>query len=290
MGSKCLKENHILTVNHRRWPNVGTAMPLLLGRHLVLSLMLLSTSASAATVAEQFPPPDGFVRATVDDTNSGSFGAYLQGLQLLPPGTPVRAFHGGTVAAPWARAVVDLDVGASDLQQCADSAIRLYAEYQRSRGTTQTLSFHATSGDPIPWSRYRGGERAVARGNKLVWQKSGDAVDGTGEEGRRWRSWLDAVFMYAGSMSLAKDTVPVTGEVRPGDLLVVGGSPGHVLVVLDTAAHRDEPGRVQWLLGQGFMPAQSFHVLGWYAPDDDGAINVPSWPKPFERGSRRRFR
>jgi hypothetical protein len=31
-------------------------------------------------------------------------------------------------------------------------------------------------------------------------------------------------------------------------------------------------------------------VLGWYAPDDDGAIRVPSWPKPFERGSRRRFR
>ena len=288
MGSKCLKENHILTVNRRRWPIVGTAMPLLPGRHLLL-LLLLSTSASAATVAAQFPPPDGFVRATVDD-KVGSFGAFLQGLPLLPPGTPVRAFHGGTVAAPWARAVVDLDVGASDLQQCADSAIRLYAEYQRSRGTTQTLSFHATSGDPIPWSRYRAGERAVARGNKLVWQTRGDAVDGAVDDARRWRSWLETVFMYAGSMSLAKDTVPVTGEVRPGDLLVVGGSPGHVLVVLDTAVHRDEPGRVQWLLGQGFMPAQSFHVLGWYAPDKDGAIRVPSWPKPFEPGSRRRFR
>jgi hypothetical protein len=100
------------------------------------------------------------------------------------------------------------------------------------------------------------------------------------------------VFMYAGSMSLVMDTIAVGGVVRSGDLLVVGGSPGHVLVVLDVAmaSGAKDDGNERWLLGQGFMPAQSFHVLGWYAPDAAGAVTVPSWPRPFERPSRRRFR
>jgi hypothetical protein len=265
---------------------------------LVVPVMLSSSAAWAgsATVGERFPPPPGFTRVATD---VGSFGRYLQSLSLLPPGSPVRAFHGGAVAAPWAEAVVDLDVGSRDLQQCADTAIRLYAEYQRARGATQTLSFHATSGDPLPWSRYRAGERAVATGRRLSWQRVGAVVGVVGVVGDDddideavWRSWLDAVFTYAGSMSLVMDTIAVGGAVRPGDLLVVGGSPGHVLVVLDvaTASGGTADGHERWLLGQGFMPAQSFHVLGWYAPDDAGAITVPSWPRPFERTSRRRFR
>ncbi len=253
----------------------------------MMSIVLSSSAAWADTVAERFPAPAGFTRVATD---VGSFGRYLQALPLLPPGSPVRAFHGGAVAAPWAEAVVALDVGSRDLQQCADSAIRLFAEYQRARGATQTLSFHATSGDPLPWSRYRAGERAVASGRRLTWQRVGAVVGD--DDDHVWRSWLDAVFTYAGSMSLVMDTIAVGGAVRPGDLLVVGGSPGHVLVVLDvaTTSGGTADGHERWLLGQGFMPAQSFHVLGWYAPDDAGAITVPSWPRPFERTSRRRFR
>ena len=280
-----------LSAHRRRWSAVGSEMRVQ-ALCWVSSVMMVVLSSSAAwagpvTVAERFPPPPGFTRVATD---ADSFGAYLQALPLLPPGSPVRAFHGGAVAAPWAEAVVDLDVGSRDLQQCADSAIRLYAEYQRARGATQTLSFHATSGDPLPWSRYRAGERAVTSGRHLTWQRVGAVVGD--DDDHVWRSWLDAVFMYAGSMSLVMDTIAVGGVVRPGDLLVVGGSPGHVLVVLDvaTASGAKADGHERWLLGQGFMPAQSFHVLGWYAPDDAGAITVPSWPRPFERPSRRRFR
>jgi hypothetical protein len=246
---------------------------------------LLSGVARADTVRERFPPPAGFIS---DVVVAGSFGAYLQALPLLPPGTPVRTFSGALAHAPWAQAVVDLSVGTRDLQQCADSAIRLRAEWLRASSSPSTTSprpvFHATSGDPIPWARYVAGERAFAQKNRLVWRSGARA----GDDDEVWAAWLETVFLYAGSLSLAKDTTPVTGSMQAGDLLVLGGSPGHVLVVLDVA--RDRDGREQWLLGQGFMPAQSFHVIGWYAPGDDGAVTVPSWKAPFPKSARRRFR
>jgi hypothetical protein len=235
-------------------------------------------------VRDRFAPPAGFTRDVVVE---GSFGAYLQALPLLPPGTPVRTFSGAQAHAPWAQAVVDVSVGARDLQQCADSAIRLRAEWLRASSSSSSPArpvFHATSGDPIPYARYVAGERAFAQKNRLGWRPGAPA----GDDDDVWAAWLETVFLYAGSLSLAKDTTPVTGPVQAGDLLVLGGSPGHVLVVLDVARATD--GRQQWLIGQGFMPAQSFHVIGWYAPGDDGALTVPSWKAPFPATARRRFR
>lgn len=249
------------------------------------AVALLAGVARADTVRERFPAPVGF---SSDVVVEGSFGAYLQALPLRPAGTPVLTFAGTPAHAPWAQAVVDLSVGARDLQQCADSAIRLRAEWLRSTTSTTTGParpvFHATSGDPIPYARYVAGERAFAQKNRLGWRSGARAAD----DDEVWAAWLETVFLYAGSLSLAKDTTPVTGPMQAGDILVLGGSPGHVLVVLDVARASD--GREQWLIGQGFMPAQSFHVIGWYAPDDDGALTVPSWKAPFPKTARRRFR
>ena len=248
--------------------------------------LLLFVVVATDTVSERFPAPAGTARVDVVD---GSFGAWLRALPLLPPGSPVLAFNGLAIAAPWARAVVDLDVGTKDLQQCADSAIRLYAEHRRAACKTAAcaadvdgLSFHATSGDLLPWKRYAAGERPSAVKNRIQWQKKAAPSSSSST----FRAWLDTVFMWAGSMSLAKDTVAVD-VAAPGDLLVIGGSPGHVLVILDVAVAKGA--RPRLLLGQGYMPAQSFHVLGWFGVDDDGSVLVPSWPAPFPKGGLRRF-
>lgn len=249
--------------------------------------LLVTRLLAADTVHERFPAPDGFVSVDVDALGvAGSFGAYLRALPLLPTGTPVTAFDGRVVDAPWARAVVDLDVGSKDLQQCADTAIRLWAEHRFASRTADSFVVHATSGDPLPWKRYAAGERPVVVKNKVTWQKK--AAPSSSHE--TFRRYLDDVFMWAGSRSLAKDTVAVD-MLQPGDLLVTGGSPGHVLVILDVATRAGSPAREQRLLiGQGFMPAQRFHVLGWFGVDDDGGVTVPSWPAPFPREARRRFK
>ena len=239
---------------------------------------------AADTVVERFPAPDGFVRV---DVAPRSFAAFLRALPLRPVGTPVRAWDGRVLAAPWARAVVDLDVGKGDLQQCADSAMRLYAEHRRARGDVADLVFHATSGDPLPWKRYAVGERPYVDGNHVRWRPPRGDRSEASPSSPAFRAWLDFVFTYAGSASLRLDTVAAKGPVQPGDLYVQPGFPGHVLVVVDVA--RDAQGAGLLLIGEGYMPAQDFHLLGWIAPGIDGAIVVDSWPKPFAATTRRRF-
>jgi hypothetical protein len=71
----------------------------------------------------------------------------------------------------------------------------------------------------------------------------------------------------------------------------MGGSPGHAVLILDIAESKD--GRRVALLGQGFMPAQDFHVLRapdgspWFSLDGDN-VETPFW-KPFGWKSLRRL-
>lgn len=247
-----------------------------------LVFVVVATAPAPSTdIATRVPPPSGY---TSVDVASDSFGAWLRQRPLRPAGTPVLRFDGQVQRAPWAVAVVDLPVSPRDLQQCADSALRLWAEWHKERNTADRLVIHATNGTPVPWARYRAGERVVPRGNGLVWVPVTSRTTASTE---LWSLFLDDAFQFAGSQSLAQDTVAVDA-VEPGDLLVLPGAPGHVLVIVDVARASD--GSERWLLGQGFMPAQSFHLLGWFAPDDDGAVSVPSWPRPFGRHTRRRFR
>lgn len=238
-------------------------------------------------LVDRFAPPPGFARVDVEE---GGFAAFLRTLPLEEPGAPVRAFDGRALATP-SLAVVRLDVGERDLQQCADSAIRLYAEWLYASGRAARARFHLTSGDVVAFSRHARGERFRAAGRGIAWRAGG----AKGADRRAFRAWLDDVFTYAGSLSLPRDTEPAPpSSVQGGDLFVLPGSPGHVLVVLDVA--KDAAGRSMLLLGEGFMPAQSFHVVptldggAWHALGEKDAVRVPTWPKPFPAESLRRFR
>jgi hypothetical protein len=220
-----------------------------------------------ATVASAFPVPEGAVRVPTDE-----FGAWLLDRPVRGPDVPVLT-HDGREVGHRAR-VVDLPVVPGDLQQCADSAIRLRAEWQREQG--QEPVFHATSGDPIPWARWAAGERPYEKDNRLAWRSGGP---------KDWDGYLSAVFMWAGTRSLAYDTVAAESP-RGGDLLVAPGSPGHAIVLLDVV----QKGEVTLVLvGEGYMPAQDFHVElgpidGWWAWD--AGVTLPHWDLPAE-GLRR---
>jgi len=238
---------------------------------------------------QRFEPPDGFTRV---DLRPGSFGAWLRRLPLSPVGTPVRSFRGGVILPPDhdnLAAVVALDVGTHDLQQCADSIIRLHGEWLSAQGR-RDASYRAASGVAMPFTRWARGERMVPEGLSFAWVQSARADDGHAS----YRRWLDAVFTYANTGSLARDADPVSpAELRPGDFVVQAGAPGHAVLVLDLARAPD--GRRALLLGQGFMPAQSFQVLRpspartWFVVDPDAqALDTPFWA-PFPWKALRRF-
>ncbi len=236
------------------------------------------------TVAERFSPPPNTERLPLPKTH---FGVWARTLPLQPGRGVVRLFD----RRPKARqdvhlAVLDIDVGERDLQQCADFAIRLWAEHARALGEDPCFRF--TSGHAAPYASHKLGLRPEVRGASVRFVPAAAPSD----DRRSFRRWLDLVFLYAGSRSVERDATPVpTSEVEPGDAFVQGGSPGHVVLVLDVAS--GDGGR--WmLLAQSFMPAQDPHVLrapdggAWFrAPGPTDGIATPEWR--FSPGSLRRL-
>lgn len=273
-------------MNTRPLRCVALALALLASAGVIASA---STQPARDTIAARIAPPPGHARVPAA---AGSFAAWLRALPLREAGTPVR-YHDGRVK-PFqgaVHAVVDIDTGSRDLQQCADAVIRLRAEYLWAGGCADDVAFDFTSGHPARWAAWRDGLRPVVSGQQVAWVRSGRADSSYAA----FRTYLDTVFMYAGSLSLERELAPVAeaATVRPGDVYIQGGSPGHAVLVVDVAA--DAAGRRVALLAQSFMPAQDIHVLAnparagspWFEVAADGALVTAEWT--FGAGALRRF-
>jgi hypothetical protein len=252
----------------------------------------LPSDAQVRSLSEAVAPPAGFERVALE---ASTFGAYLRGLPLRDASAAVRAYDGSLLhEAGDARvfAVAELDVSPLDVQQCADSVIRLHAEWRWSRGEKQRIGYHFLSGDFATYARYAAGERPQVDGNRVEWATSAAPSD----DRKTFRRYLDMVFNYASTISLAQRTAKIEkSDIVPGDFFVLPGGPGHAILILDVATALD--GRRVALLGQGFMPAQDFHVLRsgergvspWFSLDGE-SVDTPFWPVPFPWTSLRRFR
>lgn len=236
-----------------------------------------STEAAPHTVGS-IPPPSGFVR-----TETSGFGTYLRQLPLKPRESKVHLYD-GTVKY-WqggAYAVVDMEIGKSDLQQCADACIRLRAEYLWRSKKYSDIHFNFTSGFRADYSKWADGYRISVSGNKAEWYKAGDPDYGY----NAFRKYLDMVFSYAGTLSLSKELRTTTlADVRIGDVFIVGGSPGHAMIIVDLA--RDDSGRSAIMVAQSYMPAQDIHIVTnlndesvspWYVFDENTqTFRFPEW-------------
>jgi len=250
------------------------------------------TYSLANSIEARIAPPSGYARVQV---GKNSFGEWLRGLPLLPGRPDVLLYNGKKKRNQSAQyAVVDIDVGNRDLQQCADAVIRLRAEYLYSTGHADDVAFNFTSGDMAKFSDWSRGVRPVVNGNDVSWKKTG-RPDGSHKSFRRY---LDTVFMYAGSYSLSKELGKVAdiSEIRPGDVFIQGGFPGHAVTVADVAVDPDT-GKKAFILIQSYMPAQQMHVLvnpehgkmsPWYTEDFGLWLVTPEWT--FGRGDLMRFR
>jgi hypothetical protein len=206
----------------------------------------------------------------------------------------VRLFDGRLKLNQGAHAaVVEIDVGRRDLQQCADAVIRLRAEHLFGAGLLSQIRFRFTSGAEAVFSRWAAGERPVVEGRTVRWIQSArpDASHGS------LRLYLDKVFGYAGTYSLAKELVAVErgAGIEAGDVFIRGGFPGHAVLVVDVAEEA-RTGRRVFLIVQSYMPAQSIHLLKnptdatlspWYLRAEGSDLVTPEWT--FRPGELRRF-
>lgn len=250
----------------------------------------LDGRSAADSLAARFTLRQGFDRVSVAP---GSFADFLRHLPLKEKGTPLRVYSGKRVSsAAHAAAIIDLDVGTRDLQQCADTLIRLYAEYEFSAGRADTLTFNFTSGDPFSYRSYLGGLRPQVSGRDVTWGR----VPIVSHSRASFRQWLDIIFTYAGTASLARDLTPVDlADARIGDLFITPGFPGHTVMIADMALN-PETGAREILLIEGFTPAQDAHVLrnllipwrgSWFSLENGKNLRTPLWT--FSPNSLYRF-
>lgn len=230
------------------------------------------------TIAERFSPPTGYSRPDVSN-----FGNYLRTLPLHRHGYQVHLYNGEEKANQNVHAaVLKIDVGDKNLQQCADAVMRLRAEYLYKTGEFDKISFNFTNGFPASFAKWSSGNKIAVRENDVSWQPS----TGSNNSYNSFRQYLDMVFMYAGTLSLSRQMGKISfADMQPGDVLIQGGSPGHAVMVMDIAVN--EKGKKMFLLAQSYMPAQEIHILvnpdnaaisPWYSTAEiNSVIHTPEW-------------
>ena len=243
------------------------------------------------TIKERFQTPKGYTRIKPSDN---SFREYLQNLPLKKQGTKVLLFN-GKVKTPddVYDAVIDIDVGDKDLQQCADAVMRLRAEYLYTKGRYGDIHFNFTNGFNADYTKFAEGNRFKIKGNFVAWAKTANK-DYSYET---FKKYLEIVYNYAGSASLSKELKPVKNlsNLQIGDIFIQGGFPGHAVIVVDSAKSKVTDEKL-FLLAQSYMPAQDIQVLKnpereelspWYSNKNLETLVTPEWK--FKKTDLKRF-
>lgn len=228
------------------------------------------------TLKERILPPAGYTRIPAEE---GSFGEFVRNYPLLPDGSPVLLYDGGEKSNQSAKiAVFDMSViSSADLQQCADSVMRIYAEYFRSAGQPERIQFHFVDGFLFDYPTYRDGGRIKMKNDKASWKHTA----GYDDSDEAFENYLYLLFAYSSTLSMEDESSPVEADdIQIGDLFIKGGSPGHVMMIADVCENAD--GSKAFLLAQGYMPAQQFHLVKNPASEEDPWYYAEEITYPFQ--------
>ncbi|MCK4980801.1 MAG: hypothetical protein KAS62_10420, partial [Candidatus Delongbacteria bacterium] len=172
--------------------------------------------------------------------------------------------------------VVDMEISARDLQQCADAVMRLRGEYLFSQGKFNEIHFNFLSdGKPRYFNKYRENDLSY----------------------KTFRKYMDYIFAYANTASLREELITVKiDSMQIGDVFIQKGRPyGHAVIVVDMAVN-DSTRQKLYMLAQSYMPAQETQILinpndknisPWYELKA-GDIVTPEWE--FKSTDLRRFK
>lgn len=247
-------------------------------------------NADGKDIISRFNVPEGYKRI---ESDSNSFSYFLQHFPLKEHGAKVYYYNGEEKSNSGVyEAVLDIDVGEKDLQQCADAVMRLRAEYLFSTQQYNKIHFNFTNGFNAQYVRWAEGERIKVEGNNVSWYSSG----GKDYSKPVFAKYLEKVFTYAGTLSLSKELKSISiDKMQIGDVFIHGGSPGHAVIIVDMAENM-VTGKKICMIAQSYMPAQSIHILKnlndgsispWYDLSVAEKLFSPEWT--FEKTELKRF-
>lgn len=252
----------------------------------------LSEFSSEDALVNRVPAPTNYERTKI---TKNSFADWLRHLPLKPEGTKVMLHTGAMKYNQNVHfAVIDIDTGTRDLQQCADAVMRLKAEYHYGLQQFEQIHFNYTSGDKVSFEDWRYGKKPQVSGNRVTFSSRTNTSDNSYKNFKRY---MLAIFNYAGTYSLEKELQQVSiNNMQIGDIFIQGGFPGHAVIVVDMAVDA-VTGKKYFMLAQSYMPAQDMHILKnpinrnlspWYSTNFKGSLHTPEWT--FEQSDLHRFR
>ena len=232
------------------------------------------------TIKSRVQTPEGYSRV---DYAKGSFQEYLRNYKLKPFESKIINYDDSEYY--WQQGhigILDIPVPKNGLQQCADALIRIRSEYLWDTNRKDEIGFNFTSGHYCSWLKYAQGFRPKIKGNKVSFSKT--AAVNTSKV--NFYKYLNLIYMYSGTLSLSQELkkVTTTNDLKLGDMLILGGSPGHIVMLGDEAIN--EKGEKLFLLFQGNTPAQSVHLVKnledskrspWYNLKMDAVIPVSNF-------------
>ena len=233
--------------------------------NLALNKLEKRTNPIQIQIISDIPVPNGYERVEIKDL---SFAQYLRNLPLNTDDHTVYSYDGSIIMGKngYQYAVIDMDIGKRDLQQCADAVMRLRAEYLYHQKKYTEIHFNFLSdGKPRYYTNYAKQDRNYPK----------------------FRKYMDYIFAYANTGSLKKELKQVIQieDIQIGDIFIQTGVPfGHAVIVVDLA-EKKQTGEKIFMVAQSFMPAQSIHIMKnrnknlspWYSVNFGNSLTLPSW-------------
>ena len=238
-----------------------------------------ATQAKTESVAtkqqskERFPAPSGYRKVQV---KKGSFAEYLRNLPLKKPFSDLHYYNGSIKSNHYEGAVVDIDFGHNQAEQCADAVIFLRAQWLWKTKQYNKIHFNFDNGFRADYVKWAEGQRIHVNTRNWVctWRKDAkrDYSYAT------FRKYLSLVFVYAGTASLSRELKRIQPkDLTIGDVLINGGYPGHVVIIVDEIVNAK--GEKALLLAQGYTPAQEIEIFNNWFPisQSDKEVVTPGW-------------
>lgn len=241
------------------------------------------------TIIERHLTPKGYIRVGVD---KDSFGDFLRNQKLKTYGEKALYYDGREKTKGGVYdSVIDVEIGDRDLHQCADAVMLLRGEYLYSIGKYEDISFNFVSGFKAEYRKWMEGYRIKVDGNNVSYYKATEKSNSYED----FRKYMNMVMAYASTLSLEKELKPVDIEdIKIGDVFIIGGSPGHAVIVVDMAINDDN--EKIFILAQSYMPAQQTQILinpmdedisPWYSLKGKEKLSTPEWT--FQLDELKRF-